>query len=50
MKALLLSRGRGTRMRPLTYTRNKHLIPIANKPLILYPFEMIVNAGIKKLL
>ncbi len=47
MKALLLSGGRGTRMRPLTYSRNKHAILIANKPLILYPFEMIVEAGIK---
>ena len=34
-------------MRPLTYTRNKHAVPIANKPLIQYPFEMIVEAGIK---
>jgi glucose-1-phosphate thymidylyltransferase len=47
MKALLLAGGRGTRMRPLTHTSNKHAIPIANKPLILYPFEMIVEAGIK---
>lgn len=47
MKALLLAGGRGTRMKPLTHTRNKHAIPIANKSLILYPFEMIVEAGIK---
>ncbi|MBD3362752.1 glucose-1-phosphate thymidylyltransferase [Candidatus Dojkabacteria bacterium] len=46
MKALLLAGGRGTRMRPLTHTCNKHSIPIANKPLIQYPFEMLVKAGI----
>ena len=49
MKALLLSGGRGTRMRPLTFTRNKHAIHIANKPLIEYPFKLIVDAGIKEI-
>lgn len=49
MKALLLAGGRGTRMKPLTHTSNKHAIPLANKPLILYPFEMIVNSGIKEI-
>ncbi len=49
MKALLLAGGRGTRMRPLTHTSNKHVIPIANKPLIRYPFEMIVESGIKEI-
>lgn len=37
----------GTRMRPLTFTANKHLIPVANKPLILYPVETIAAVGIK---
>lgn len=49
MKALLLAGGRGTRMKPLTHTSNKHAIPIANKPLLLYPFEMIVQSGIKEI-
>lgn len=49
MKAVLLAGGRGTRMRPLTHTSNKHAIPIANKPLIEYPFEMIVKAGIREI-
>lgn len=49
MKALLLAGGRGTRMRPLTHTKNKHAIPIANKPLIEYPIEMILEAGIREL-
>jgi glucose-1-phosphate thymidylyltransferase len=49
MKAILLTGGRGTRLRPLTHTKNKHALPIANKPLILYPFMNIVEAGIKEI-
>jgi len=47
MKGLLLAGGHGTRLRPLTYTGNKHMLPIANKPMLLYGLEHLRNAGIK---
>ena len=47
MKAIIPTGGRGTRMRPLTFSTNKHFIPIANKPLIFYPIETVAEAGIK---
>lgn len=47
MKAIIPTGGRGTRMRPLTFSSNKHFIPVANKPLILYPIETVAETGIK---
>lgn len=50
MKAIIPTGGRGTRMQPLTFSSNKHFIPLANKPLIYYPIETVVEAGIKEIL
>lgn len=49
MKAIIPTGGAGTRMRPLTFSTNKHFIPLANKPLIFYPIETVVEAGIKEI-
>jgi glucose-1-phosphate thymidylyltransferase len=47
LKSIILCAGKGTRLRPLTHTSAKHLIPIANKPVLFYAIEAIRNCGIK---
>ncbi len=49
LKALIASGGRGTRLRPITHTQNKHLIPIANKPILHYAIEAAAMAGITEI-
>lgn len=46
MKALLTAGGRATRLRPITYTINKHLIPLANQPMIFYAIEKLAAVGV----
>lgn len=46
MKGVVLAGGLGTRLYPLTHVSNKHLLPVYNKPMIFYPIETLVRAGI----
>ena len=48
-KAILTGGGRATRLRPVTSTINKHLIPLANKPMIFHAIEKAVNVGVEEI-
>lgn len=46
MKGVVLAGGLGSRLNPLTAVTNKHLLPIYNRPMIYYPIQTLVDAGI----
>src|SRR3954471_14014578 len=50
MKGIILAGGLGTRLRPLTLVTNKHLLPVYDRPMIYYPIECLLNAGIDEVL
>ena len=50
MKGIVLAGGLGTRLHPLTKVTNKHLLPVYNRPMIYYPIQTLVDAGIKEIL
>ncbi len=50
MKGVIVAGGKGTRLMPLTATTNKHLLPVANKQMILYPLQTMLDAGIREIM
>ncbi|MGI5828194.1 MAG: sugar phosphate nucleotidyltransferase [Patescibacteria group bacterium] len=50
MKGVILGGGKGTRLYPLTYVTNKHLLPIYDRPMVFYPIRTLVEAGVTEIL
>ena len=50
MKGVVLAGGLGSRLYPLTYATNKHLLPVYDKPMVFYPIRTLVGAGITEVI
>src|SRR5512137_900052 len=50
MKGVILAGGLGSRLYPLTHATNKHLLPVYDKPMVFYPINTLVNAGISEIM
>ncbi len=50
MKGVVLAGGLGTRLYPLTYATNKHLLPVFDQPMVFYPINTLVNAGVTEII
>src|SRR5918998_1166043 len=50
MRGIVLAGGLGTRLMPLTAVTNKHLLPVYNRPMVYYPIQTLINAGIKEIM
>jgi len=50
MKGVVLAGGLGTRLHPLTKVTNKHLLPVYDRPMVYYPIQTLVNAGIREIM
>ena len=50
MKGIILAGGMGTRLAPLTHVTNKHLLPVYDRPMVDYPLETLITAGIDEIM
>jgi glucose-1-phosphate thymidylyltransferase len=50
LKGVVLAGGLGTRLEPLTRITNKHLLPVYDKPMIYYPIQMLIDAGVRDIM